>query len=187
MPRLSCGSIPRQLPIVILLDRVVKVTLKKRTGRPEYQSAQLSRVAFMEGAFKGCRSKEIDLTPPPPLWGSGSALSPPSTSFHFSALTQNLLQLLLLIVAQPTSKLSCLHSPASSHRTEGGWPCKLGPTQTGRSQSVQSVCFWFAALNGPDCCNGVLHLWGFSLLHGELACAIHVYIKAILSLSLLWN
>lgn len=48
--------------------------------------------------------------------------------------------------------------PASSLWTEGGWPCKLGLTQTGRSQSVQSVCFWFAALNGPDCCNVALHL-----------------------------
>lgn len=68
--------------------------------------------------------------------------------------------------------LSCLHSPVASHRAEGGWPCKLGLTQTGRSQSVHSVCFWFAVLNCPDCCNGALHLWGFPL-RGELACAIY--------------
>lgn len=68
--------------------------------------------------------------------------------------------------------LSCLHSPVLSPWTEGRLPCKLGLTETGRSQSVRAVCFWFAILNCPDCCNAALHLWGFLLL-GELACAIY--------------
>lgn len=62
VPRLSRGSTYRQLPVAILLDRVGQVTLVFWPPSRLFQSAQLSQVAFMEGAFKGCRSKEINLT-----------------------------------------------------------------------------------------------------------------------------
>jgi len=75
-----------------------------------------------------------------------------------------------------TNKLSCLHSPVVSPRTRGGWLCKLGLTETGHSQSVLAVCFWFAILNRFDCCNGALTATaeGF-LLQGELARPVYIY------------
>lgn len=54
-------------PIGILLDRVVQVTLKRRTGLIEGQNIKARHYLkwlLVEGAFKGCRSKEIH--PPTP-------------------------------------------------------------------------------------------------------------------------
>ena len=80
---------------------------------------------------------------------------------------------ILFFFSQITNKPSCLHSPALSPRTQGGWLCKLGLTATGHSQSVLAVCFWFVILNCFDCCNGALQRRGF-LLQGELARTIYV-------------
>lgn len=55
---------------------------------------------------------------------------------------------------------------------KGRWQYKLSLTQTGRSQSVQSVCFYFAIFNFLDWCNGELDLQGFSL-SGQLASVIY--------------
>ena len=99
------------------------------------------------------------------------SLFPPPVALLFF-LPHALAQDLFHVIAQRTYMPSCLHPLVLSPWTWGGWPCKLGLTETGRSQSVHAVCFWFAILNCPDCCNGALHLWGFPLW-GELACAIY--------------
>lgn len=178
------SSSTRSLPIAILPDPVGRVNLQRwsLTGKPEYQSAQLAQAAFVEGVFKGCRSKEINLTPPPPLWGSGfNALSP----LHFFGprlKTSHNLCYSLLLDQRPSSPASTLHSPLSPVPSDPRWMAVQIGSDSNRTFSICSVrLFLVCSVEWPwllQWCATSLRF--FFPLRWELACAIYVYIKTIL-------
>lgn len=149
VPRLPIGSIHLQLPTAILLDRVDQVNLRKGTrsiGGQNTKVRNCHKWLLWKLRLSAAGQKRLISLPHLHCEVQGQRSFP--LVFRPRLKTSHNLCYSLLLNQRPSFH-SCLHSPAWSHRIEGGWPCKLGLTQTGRSQSVQSVCFWFCTVEWP--------------------------------------